>query len=438
MSEASQPSTPPSKPTGDQKAKGCAQAILREFLVPLGMALVVILFVIQAFKIPSASMENSLLVGDFLLGIKFPYGAPIPFTDKKTPAFIDPKPGDILIFKYPGDPETPENNPQRYRYVVNLFLFGVLFYDTQPPAGQGNWVLYQRKDFIKRCVAQSGQTLHIEGNTVSTDGKPYILPPHGKYDVNRGEDPIRDTLSFRLPKPGETLRLDTLSLRMAMWIRSLALQENPGHQVELNLDLIQDSTVNNDYVLPYLNGNPMDRHHVNFYILLHIPAVQAVSDNVEFLHAENVPFRVIREAAKTGFMRSTDLMYPNGQTGMTRTETSEYLLPNYFDLVELNLLGQAQATGKSLKMRASLSIDGKVQDSYTVKQPCYFMMGDNRDNSSDSRYWGLLSRDFVKARAAIIYFSFENSDGLFQLTNPLTWPRIPFRIRYLRVGKLIE
>jgi signal peptidase I len=171
---------------------------------------------------------------------------------------------------------------------------------------------------------------------------------------------------------------------------------------------------------------------------LHIPAVRAVAGPVEFLHAEKIPFELFREAAKNGFMRSTDLMYPEGQKGFTRTETSEYLLPNYFDLLEQNIEGQALALGSQIRIRASLAIDGKVQADYTVKHKCYFMMGDNRDNSSDSRYWGMLSRDFVKAKAAVIYFSFENSDGEFHLFNPVTWPRIPFRIRYSRVGKLIE
>jgi len=67
----------------------------------LAMALVAIVYVIQAFKIPSGSMEDSLLVGDFLLGLKFIYGAPVlPFMYTKFPGVTNPKPGDVIIFKY--------------------------------------------------------------------------------------------------------------------------------------------------------------------------------------------------------------------------------------------------------------------------------------------------------------------------------------------------
>ena len=92
----------------------------KDMVSALVMALIAIVYVIQAFKIPTGSMENSLLVGDFLLGLKFIYGAPVlPFMYKKLPGFTDPKPGDVIIFKYPGS---------------------------------------DKKDYIKRCVAGPGQT----------------------------------------------------------------------------------------------------------------------------------------------------------------------------------------------------------------------------------------------------------------------------------------
>ena len=65
------------------------------------------------------------------------------------------------------------------------------------------------------------------------------------------------------------------------------------------------------------------------------------------------------------------------------------------------------------------------------------MMGDNRDNSADSRYWGFVSLRNVRAKAFVIYFSFENEDQKFALGNPFTWWRIPFCIRWSRIGKVI-
>ncbi len=115
----------------------------------LGVALILALMiktsVVEANKIPSSSMEETLLVGDFLLANKFIYGMrlPIPFVDIKLPALADPKPGDIIIFKYPMDPS---------------------------------------QNYIKRCVAVEGQKLRIIDKQIFIDGKPVPLPEHAKFE----------------------------------------------------------------------------------------------------------------------------------------------------------------------------------------------------------------------------------------------------------------
>jgi signal peptidase I len=435
--------------TGEgRKLRGAGRTFAKEVLVPIALALLVIQFVIQAFKIPSASMEDSLLIGDFLLGLKFVYGSPLPFSHSKLPGLRDPKPGDVIIFRYPGDPEYPEGNPKRYRFLANLFLFGNLYWDRHPEPGQKSLVWYFPKDFIKRCIAQSGQVITVSGTRLLVDGKESALPPKGKFAEDRGSDPQRDTLDFRLPAPGETLDLDTMTLEHAAWVRSLAYQENPDSDVQLQLDVMRDSAVDSGYVMPYLRGNPRDMMHRSVYPLLGLDVAQKAAGNVLYLDAANVPFRKIQDIARYGFIRTNELpafmTYDPGDSAAARAarsgrrvENNEFFLGAYLNLIDLNIRGQGDSA-HPLRIRPSLIIDGKRSAKYTVKQKCYFMMGDNRDRSSDSRYWGLLSKANVKAKAFIIYFSLDNADDRIALNNPLSWLLIPGKMRYTRIGKLID
>ena len=117
------------------KGKSAQKSKIREYteiiVTAVVLALIVRAFVIQSYHIPSESMENTLLKGDFLFASKFIYGAKVPFVDWYLPAVRDPKPGDIVIFKYPGDGKT---------------------------------------DYIKRCIAVEGQTVEVKGTKVYIDG----------------------------------------------------------------------------------------------------------------------------------------------------------------------------------------------------------------------------------------------------------------------------
>ncbi len=97
-------------------------------------------FVMEAFKIPSGSMENTLLVGDFLLVNKAVYGAEIPFTHERLPAFRQPKRGDIIVFRFPKDGTTP---------------------------------------YVKRLIGVPGDTVEMRDGAVIVDGRPqaerYVL-----------------------------------------------------------------------------------------------------------------------------------------------------------------------------------------------------------------------------------------------------------------------
>ena len=94
-------------------------------------------FVIQAFRIPSESMCDTLLVGDFLFVNKFEYGPKIPFTHIRLPGLRAPRQGDVIVFQYPPDPS---------------------------------------KDFIKRCVATAGHTVQMKNKDAYVDGRKLTEP----------------------------------------------------------------------------------------------------------------------------------------------------------------------------------------------------------------------------------------------------------------------
>ena len=143
---------------------------VREYVEAALWALVLTLFlrafVIQAFRIPSESMLDTLLVGDFLFVNKFEYGPKIPFTHIRFPGIRKPKTGDVIVFQYPQDPI---------------------------------------KDYIKRCIATGGQTLEIRDKQVFLDGRalvePYVV--HIDPTVRSAGYDYRDNFPRRTITPGE-------------------------------------------------------------------------------------------------------------------------------------------------------------------------------------------------------------------------------------------
>lgn len=115
---------------------------IEPILYALILAAIIRAFIIQPFKIPSGSMEDTLLIGDQLMATKFTYGIKIPFSHIRFFKFRDPKPGDVIVFKYP-----------------------------KPPY----------KDFIKRCIATGGQKVEIRDKVVYVDGIPQKLPDEAKF-----------------------------------------------------------------------------------------------------------------------------------------------------------------------------------------------------------------------------------------------------------------
>jgi signal peptidase I len=141
-SEVPKPEPMAAEPAVPVRRKSVVREYAEAIAIAVLLALVIRTLIVQAFTIPSGSMMDTLLVGDYILVNKFLYGAEVPLTDYRLPSLREPRRGDIVVFKYPQD---------------------------------------EKRDFIKRVVAGPGEQVQIQGHQVFVDGRPlvepYVKPP---------------------------------------------------------------------------------------------------------------------------------------------------------------------------------------------------------------------------------------------------------------------
>ena len=170
------------------------KSAMREYAESIGMAVAVALvlraFVVEAFIIPSASMDPTLLEGDRLFVNKGAYGVRLPFTTTRVVDFSQPERGDVVVFVFPRE--------EARAHV-----------ETLPPMRRGcvdPASLREEKDYIKRVVAVAGDRVRIEGEEVLVNGERLVrapLPSHryveegeGGPDPDEAPDVFRDATAF--------------------------------------------------------------------------------------------------------------------------------------------------------------------------------------------------------------------------------------------------
>lgn len=326
---------------------------LREWLDALVFAAVVMLivrtFFFDLFKIPTPSMERSLMVGDFLFVSKVHYGTRtpmtigIPFTQiylkglelpwTRFPGFTKVKRGDSIVFNWPGD-------------------------DPSLP-------IERKMHYIKRVMGLPGETLELRDKVVFINGQPQEMKDTMQqfWLVYKTSPEVRLSRSA-LEQLGVTEFNDPANSTVA------EVNATPGAIKEI------ESWPWVDHVAPAIIRDPSRFTGAN---ALYPPHHHYTTDNYG-------PVSIPRKDEVVTLTQETWAEY-------------EPAIRKY----------EGHSTGR--RGDGAFLIDGQPRTKYTFSQDYYFAMGDNRDNSQDSRFWGFVPMSHVVGKALMIYFSWDKSDG---------------------------
>ena len=356
-------------------------------------------FFFQAFKIPSSSMESSLYTGDHLFVSKLSYGPKLPQTPLTIPfthnviagresystaiqndyrrlkGFGHVKTGDYVVFGFPhGDSVLVREPAADYYTYVRTLGRDYTIRNYGPVKVRPS----DKKDhYVKRCVAVAGDTLTIR------DGQVYIgsQPQENWPGVQNSYTVVTDGKKIN-PKNLDKLGINTREL----WY----YPELPGYpEMPLTADMLEKvkSYANVVSVTQNIDAYPPDYPDSEMTIFPFSPDYKWTRDNFG-------PLWIPQKGAEV--------------------ELTVQNLPLYQRII-------TSYEGNTLEVKdGKIYINGEEADSYTFKQDYYFMMGDNRHNSLDSRYWGFVPEDHIVGKPAVIWLSI---DGNRKFPNNIRWRR---------------
>ena len=363
-------------------------------------ATIVHTYFMQPYTIPTSSLEKSLLIGDFLFVSKFHYGARTPMTTVAAPMVHDSLPltklrsylkfPQLPYFRLPGFQDIKRNEIVVFNWPVDTVRF---FRD--PSNIHIDKPIDKKSNYVKRCVGIPGDSLEIKDGYIFINGKQTVLPDRAKTQY----------IHKVVTKNGQQLNASILS----------------------RYGITEGSYQGDFYMLNLTDENAAK--------LKNNPLILSVTKQIEpkgnytksiFPHNQQYPWSVdnygpiyIPEEGKTVALNSKSL-------------------PFYKRIIEVYEKNNLTVNGDEI------FINGKLATTYTFKQNYYWMMGDNRHNSEDARYWGYVPFDHVVGKPVFIWFSWDtNGQGI---GNKIRWERIfttvhgsgePVSYLYYFIGALV-
>ena len=347
-------------------------------------AIVVATFVhtyfIQPFTIPTSSLEKSLLVGDFLFVSKVNYGARTPMTTVALPMVHDTIPltknksylnwPQLPYFRLPGFQTVERNDIVVFNWPVDTV------YKFRDQSGlRADKPIDKKSNYVKRCVGVPGDQLEIKDGIVFVNGKELILPERAKPQF-----------SYKVALDGKT------PIDFEYLLKDMDVTDGAGFMNAEKRDTL---------FIAALTATNAER-------LKHVPGITGVQKIIS-KEVEPGIFPHINKWNRDNF--GPIYIPQQGKTVALNVAT----LPFYKAIITDYEKNDLKVTGNEIR------INGKMATSYTFQQNYYWMMGDNRHNSEDSRYWGYVPENHIVGKPIFIWMSYDsNGKGL----QKIRWDRL--------------
>jgi signal peptidase I len=356
------------------KAKTKAGETLGSIIFAVVAATIVHTYFIQPFTIPTSSLEKSLLIGDFLFVSKFHYGARTPGTPIAFPMVHDTIP-IVGVKSYATEPQVPMFRLPGFQNITRndivVFNWPV---DTVPYFGYQGPEKYlkpidKKSNYVKRAVGVAGDSLEIKDGKIYTNGKPLQLPE-------------RADLQFSYIIQGDNFNLNTLQNRYEITDGFGFVNREKGI---FQATAISDSNI--------------DRFRK-------LPNVKKAVKNILSTDDTEPNKAIFPNRAKRDWNRDNfgPIYIPEaGKTVEINTETIDF----YKRIIEVYEGSEMNTVQQITIGDDEVLLNDKPITSYTFKQDYYWMMGDNRHNSEDSRFWGYVPQSHVVGKPVFIWLSLD-------------------------------
>ena len=390
-------------------------------------------YFIQPYTIPTSSLEKSLLVGDFLFVSKFHYGARTPMTPIAAPMVHDTLPV-VKVKSYTAKPSLPYfrfpalQKIERNDIVVFNWPADTLFHMYKAADKRYDKPIDKKTNYVKRCTAIPGDNFEIRDGIIFINGKESILPERAKpqyfYLIKSKDASIDNLKEFYQISEGYPL----FEIKNEIW-------DKP----ELKNELISQyafEEISRDTLTTAITGQ-IDQEIYNKLGLMISPNYfygNLTFEKFEKLKSDSrISFvkRQISKEAEDGIF--TDILdgKPSSKNSWNKDNMGPIYIPEAGKTVALNkenlplykkVIGEYE--GNDLKVNGDeIRINGQIATSFTFKQDYYWMMGDNRHNSLDSRYWGFVPADHIVGKPIFIWMSIDGiNDGLKNWS--IRWDRL--------------